>query len=321
MDFLIKEGEVSDMPTVLELIKELAKITGKDVKIDVYDLIKDGFSLNPLFKVFVAEIKREIVGFAIFYRAYSTNGKSMILEDIFVSKKYKNFGIGLSLFAKFLNVARKNGMKRLEWTLLDKHKNLLKLYQKSGGKILWDTDVYSMDEHDIKKALKHKSTKSKKNPFKQVIIRKGEKEDMKDVIKLIIEASIYKKTSCDIDIFDLLKDGFSEDAYFSTYVLEVDKKVVGMLLYYTTYSTFKGKGVIIEELFITEKYRRYGFGQELNYKLLEYVQKNNMKRISQAIYNFDDETIDRSKYVGATVVKGLKIIQIGHKALDKFINK
>ena len=54
---IIRKGQKEDMPAVLELIKELAIFEKEPdaVVVTVDDLIRDGFSDNPLFYTFIAK--------------------------------------------------------------------------------------------------------------------------------------------------------------------------------------------------------------------------------------------------------------------------
>ena len=106
----IKFAVKSDMPQVLKLIKELALFekSPDQAILTVEDLVRDGFGKTKLFECFVAEIKNEIVGIALFYPRYSTwCGKTFHLEDLIVSKKWKSKGIGTSLYNKFLSYSLK----------------------------------------------------------------------------------------------------------------------------------------------------------------------------------------------------------------------
>ena len=64
----IKFAVKSDMPQVLKLIKELALFekSPDQAILTVEDLVRDGFGKTKLFECFVAEIKNEIVGIALF---------------------------------------------------------------------------------------------------------------------------------------------------------------------------------------------------------------------------------------------------------------
>ena len=65
----IRKGTPQDMPDVLALITELAVFEKEPdaVVISTEDLLRDGFSENPLFHTFVAEVNEEIIGVALYY--------------------------------------------------------------------------------------------------------------------------------------------------------------------------------------------------------------------------------------------------------------
>jgi predicted N-acetyltransferase YhbS len=64
----IRKGTKSDMPAVLELIRELAIFEKEPdaVVVTVADLERDGFGDTPLFYTFVAEVGTKIVGMALY---------------------------------------------------------------------------------------------------------------------------------------------------------------------------------------------------------------------------------------------------------------
>jgi len=149
MDFIIRKGEIKDMASVLELIKELADFENEPdaVEINMYDLIKDGFSANPSFKTIVAELEDKIVGMALFYPRYSTwKGNSIHLEDLLVKKDKRGLGIGKALYKSFLTYAHQQKVKRVEWVVLDWNKFAVEFYERSGAKVLNDWRTVQMDE-------------------------------------------------------------------------------------------------------------------------------------------------------------------------------
>ncbi len=145
---IIRLAKPEDMKAVLDLIQELAIFEKEPdaVIITVNDLIRDGFSQQPLFHCFVAEIETKIVGIALFYYRYSTwKGKTIHLEDLIVTKKNRGQNIGNLLYKKVLEQAYNEGVKRVEWNVLDWNKPAVDFYEKSGAKILPDWRVVQMD--------------------------------------------------------------------------------------------------------------------------------------------------------------------------------
>jgi len=148
----IRKGQKQDMPSVLNLIKELAVFEKEPdaVVVTVGDLEADGFSENPLFQTFVAEVNAEIVGVALYYYRYSTwKGKTIHLEDLIVNEKMRGTGLGFALYSEILKQGKRDNVRRVEWNVLDWNTAAIDFYKKSGAKIVGDWRVVHMDEKGI----------------------------------------------------------------------------------------------------------------------------------------------------------------------------
>lgn len=148
----IRKGRVEDMPRVLELIQELATFEKQPdaVQVTVSDLERDGFGTNPLFQVLVAELDGEIPGIALFYNRYSTwKGKTIHLEDLIVSEKYRGSGIGMKLYEAVMAEAKSQNVRRVEWNVLDWNTPAISFYEKTGAVVFKDWLVAQMDEKGL----------------------------------------------------------------------------------------------------------------------------------------------------------------------------
>ncbi len=156
MNFSSREGKIEDMPSVLNLIKELAHFEKEAdaVVITVADLKKDGFGNSPLFKTFVAEVDDEIIGMALFYPRYSTwKGPTIHLEDLIVKKNKRGLNIGSALYKKVIEYGHNLGVKRMEWVVLGWNTPAIEFYKKTGAHLLDDWKTVQMDELAIKNYL------------------------------------------------------------------------------------------------------------------------------------------------------------------------
>ncbi|WP_369048123.1 N-acetyltransferase family protein [Tenacibaculum sp. UWU-22] len=147
MSVLIREGKQQDMQAVLNLITELAVFEKEPsaVEITVNDLIEDGFSENPKFKIFVAEENNNIIGMALFYERYSTwKGKAIHLEDLIVTKNKRGIGVGKALYVAVLKFAHANGFNRVAWEVLNWNTNAIDFYKNTGAVVLDDWQVVHM---------------------------------------------------------------------------------------------------------------------------------------------------------------------------------
>lgn len=149
---IIRKATKNDMPSVLELIQELATFEKEPdaVVVTIDDLIRDGFSENPLFQCFVAEVDGEIIGMALYYYRYSTwKGKTIHLEDLIVKESKRGTGAGFALYKEIIKQGKAENVRRIEWNVLDWNTPAINFYEKSGAKVLDDWRVVHMDEEGI----------------------------------------------------------------------------------------------------------------------------------------------------------------------------
>lgn len=149
---IIRKGTPQDMPVILELIKELAAFENEPdaVVITVTDLKRDGFGTAPLFNTFVAEVNGRIIGMALFYFRYSTwKGKTIHLEDLIVTESMRGTGAGSLLYKEVFKFARVQGVRRVEWAVLNWNTPAIAFYEKTGARVFDDWRVAQMDEEGI----------------------------------------------------------------------------------------------------------------------------------------------------------------------------
>ena len=140
------------MTAVLQLITELAIFEKEPnaVVVTVDDLVRDGFSDAPLFHTFIAEADGEIIGMALFYYRFSTwKGRTIHLEDLVVTEKMRGSGVGFALYSEIIRQGHRDGVRRIEWNVLDWNTPAIDFYKKTGATVLEDWLVAQMDENGI----------------------------------------------------------------------------------------------------------------------------------------------------------------------------
>lgn len=159
----IRRASINDASAILTLIKELATFEKEPeaVVITETDIIRDGFSKNPLFQTIVAEYKQEVIGMALYYYRYSSwKGKTIHLEDLIVKQQHRGTGAGYALYKAVLTQAYQEGVKRVEWVVLDWNKHAISFYEKSGAVVLSDWRLVQMDEKGITNFINSKQNES-----------------------------------------------------------------------------------------------------------------------------------------------------------------
>lgn len=154
-----------------------------------------------------------------------------------------------------------------------------------------------------------------------MIIRKGEKSDMKAVLELIQELAIFESepNAVAISITDLERDGFGSNPLFHTFLAEKDNQIVGMALYYYRYSTWKGKTIHLEDLIVKENQRGSGIGFALYSKIMEQGKIDNVRRIEWAVLDWNIPAIEFYKKSGAKIFDDWRIAQMDEQGISSFL--
>lgn len=141
----IRTASRADVPLILDLIRELADYerAPHEAIATSDDLLRDGFSDQPKFRVVVAEWNGNVAGFALFFNNYSTwRGRPGIyLEDLFVRPEFRRRGVGRALLVHLAQVAVREGCARFEWAVLNWNTPAIDFYRSLGAEPLdeWTT--------------------------------------------------------------------------------------------------------------------------------------------------------------------------------------
>lgn len=133
------------------------------------------------------------------------------------------------------------------------------------------------------------------------IIRKGLKSDLPEVLKLIQELATYEKAVGEVavSVEEMERDGFGKDPIFHFYVAEAEGKIVGISLYYIKYSTWKGKCVFLEDIIVTERYRKDGIGKKLFDEVVKVAKEMNARRMEWQVLEWNEPAIKFYKKVNS----------------------
>lgn len=99
----------------------------------------------------------------------------------------------------------------------------------------------------------------------QINVRKAVAEDVPAILALVRELALYEKAPQEVTNTEarMLADGFGENPAYTAAVAEAEGRIVGMYIWYVRYSTWKGKGLYLEDIVVTEAMRGRGVGDLL----------------------------------------------------------
>ncbi|MEP2670954.1 MAG: GNAT family N-acetyltransferase [Cyclobacteriaceae bacterium] len=156
-DVVIRAGTEEDLPAVLGLIHELAAYTGFSDQVEntVERMKEDGFGVNPIYGLLVAEQDGAILGTSIYYYRYSTwKGKRLYLEDLVVKEEMRKKGIGKLLFEATMKKSLAENCSGLMWQVLDENTNAIAFYKKYNANFDRKFINCSLESKSIQQILK-----------------------------------------------------------------------------------------------------------------------------------------------------------------------
>ena len=142
MPSLLRAAGPEDLPTIIDLIKELAAFEklADQVLVTAESLHPHLFGARPVAECVVAERDGSVVGFALFFVNFSTwLGKpGLYLEDLYVKPDHRRRGVGTQLLRYLAQLAVARDYGRFEWSVLDWNENAIGFYRRMGATVLPD---------------------------------------------------------------------------------------------------------------------------------------------------------------------------------------
>ena len=137
-------------------------------------------------------------------------------------------------------------------------------------------------------------------------LRDGRKEDLPQALQLIKELAEFEREPQEVEITveELEKDGFGEKPIYDFFVAEdtEQNKVVGLALYFYSYSTWKGKCIYLEDLIVTETYRGKGIGKQLLDRIIQKAKEEDARRVVWQALDWNTPAIEFYKSLGASLL-------------------
>ena len=101
--------------------------------------------------------------------------------------------------------------------------------------------------------------------MEQIEIRKARIDDVPAIYDLVKELALFEKAPEEVSssFDDFIQNGFQENPIFASNLIFFEGKLAGFALWYFRFSTWKGKRLYLEDLYIKEEFRSLGLGKML----------------------------------------------------------
>ena len=153
-----------------------------------------------------------------------------------------------------------------------------------------------------------------------IVLRRGVEADLPQVLALIQELAVYERAPDAVtNTLDMMRrDGFGPQPIYGFFVLEKQADIVGLALYYTAYSTWKGRMLYLEDLVVTEAARRGGLGRLLFDAVVAEARATGAVRLKWQVLDWNEPAINFYKKLGANIEDEWLNGNLDHEQLARY---
>jgi GNAT superfamily N-acetyltransferase len=136
-----------------------------------------------------------------------------------------------------------------------------------------------------------------------ITIRRAEKADCASMFELIKELAEFERAPHEVTatLEHFEESGFGKNPVWWGFVAEENEKIIGFVLYYIRYSTWKGQRMYLEDFLVTEKERGKGAGKLLFDRLIEEAKEKKFNGIVWQVLDWNEPAIQFYKKYNAKI--------------------
>jgi len=120
---------------------------------------------------------------------------------------------------------------------------------------------------------------------------------------------------------DLARDGFGENPRFRALIAEWDGQPAAYALFFETYSTWVGRGLFLEDLFVRESLRGHGIGKALLAEVARVAVDQGCYGIQWEVLDWNENAIEMYKSLGAEFRDQWRPVLLTGDALGRLAEK
>ncbi len=134
-------------------------------------------------------------------------------------------------------------------------------------------------------------------------VRKGLQEDIEGVFQLVHELAEFENAPDEVVTTEKEYKHLYEDGLFELLVAEADEQIVGISLFYYTFSTWKGKMLYLEDFVVRKSFREQGIGKALFDATIDEARKTNCALMKWQVLDWNEKAIQFYEKYDATFDK------------------
>ena len=140
------------------------------------------------------------------------------------------------------------------------------------------------------------------------------------VLSLVRELAEYENLADRVDATEAMIDEalFAPGSTQRCDIAEWDGEVAGQAIWFTNFSTFRGRnGLYLEDLYVRPAYRGRGVGKALLARLARECQARGWPRMEWVVLDWNQPAIDFYRSLGAELAEDWRLVRLGGAALAR----
>ncbi|WP_295155589.1 GNAT family N-acetyltransferase [uncultured Brachyspira sp.] len=157
---------------------------------------------------------------------------------------------------------------------------------------------------------------------KKFNIRFAEINDIPTIMRFIKELALYEHLENELKLTEeSLKENIFYKKKAEIIIAFEDDIPIGYAVFFETFSTFEGKHCLyLDDLYINDKYRGFGYGKRLFKEIAEIAYERNCGRFEWQCLDWNKSSIDFYLSMNAEMVKDARVYRLTNEALKKLIS-
>jgi GNAT superfamily N-acetyltransferase len=156
-----------------------------------------------------------------------------------------------------------------------------------------------------------------------LLIRPAAVSDVPLLLKFTREFAVFERQpdAVVIDEETLIKDGFGPQPKFRCLIADWDREPVGYALFFAFYSSWKGSGIFLEDLFVRESFRGRGIGKALLSQVARIARQEGSFGMRWEVLDWNESAIKFYKSLGGQFFDEWRQVLLQGDALNRLADE